>query len=267
MNFKFLGKTKTMGILLLSAVAVSSGTMAFAANGADVVHKNVLVSAAPVSADESKADFAKKIASNSGTIEYVKITHTNMQKDNGDISFELEKWYNLKTNESRNDAKDISGNSFTNYKSIYMKNNNEDFIVMQRDQKGNAISGTIEYASKQPFGIKYAKHMSFAELKNFYLSADWKAEGTEKASDGTELKKVSQSYMSANFKDQQVNTKNLIYLDEVTGLPVKEEVYQEDNGSMKMIWSETFEYKYVNDDGKLFDTTGVKLQEVFQHTK
>lgn len=267
MNFKFLGKTKTMGILLLTAVAVSSGSMSFLANGADVVHKNVLVSAAPGNAAESKADFAKKIENNGGTIEYVKITHTNMQNNNGDKNYVLERWYNLKTNESRDDEKDISGDSFTNYKSVYTKNNNEDLIEIQRDQNGNALSGTIEYTSKQRFGIKFAKHMSFADVKNEYLSADWKSEGTEKSADGTEVKKVSKSYMSANLQNEQVNTKLLVYLDEVTGLPVKEEVYQDDKGSMKMLWSETLEYNYVNDDGKLFDTSGVNLQEVFQQTK
>lgn len=269
MNINFLGKSKLMGILLLSTVAISSCSIAFAASGADAVHKNVLVSDTSTTGntDESKADFAKMIDNNSGTIEYVKITHTNIQKDDGDTSFELEKWYNLKTNESRDDAKDISGNGFTNYKSIYMKNNNEDLIEIQRDQNGNAINGTIENVSEQPFAIKLAKHMSFAELKDFYSTSDWKDEGTEKAADGSELKKVSQSYKSANAQNEQVNTKNLIYLDEVTGLPVKEEVYQDSNGSMNMLWSENYEYKYVNDDSNIFDTSGVKLQEVSQQTK
>ena len=269
MNINFLGKSKLMGVLLLSTVAISSCSIAFAASWADAVHKNVLVSDASTidNADESKADFAKMIDNNSGTIEYVKVTHTNIQKDDGDTSFELEKWYNLKTNESRTDDKDISGNSFTNYKSMYIKDNNEDFINIQRDQSGKALSGTIEYASKQPNKIKVASHMSFAELRGFYSTSDWKDEGTEKAADGTELKKVSQSYMSANAQNEQVNTKLLVYLDEVTGLPVKEEVYQDSNGSMNMLWSENYEYKYVNDDGSIFDTSGVNLQEVSQQTK
>lgn len=268
MNINFLGKSKLMGVLLLSTVVISSCSIAFAASGADAVQKNVLVSDSTAgNADENKADFAKMIDNNSGTIEYVKTTHTNMQNDDGDKNYVIESWYNLKTNESRNDEKDISGNSFTNYKSMYIKDNNEDFINIQRDQNGKALSGTIEYASKQPNKIKVASHMSFAELKDFYSTSDWKDEGTEKAADGSELKKVSQSYKSANAQNEQVNTKNLIYLDEVTGLPVKEEVYQDSNGSMNMLWSENYEYNYVNDDGNIFDTSGVNLQEVSQQTK
>ncbi len=268
MKLKLLSKGRiAAGIATVVVVAGSVGAIAFAANGMDVVHKNVLMSEADTGNAVKVDDLAQKLINSQGTIEYTKTIHTITGEDkfSGDKSFIAETWLDPKTFENREDCKIITGeNSFADFHSTYLKNNGLEAITVQRDENGSAVSGTItkmsEDAAYKNFSIGI-KLNAFASIKERSSLPDWKAEGTEKTSDGKELKKLSQTYMSSNPDNVQVKTSLVYYVDTATGFPVREELYQEADGTMKMIWYDTYEYRYVDNDGTLFDTDGVQLKE------
>lgn len=275
MKFNSLNKGKIAALAITTVVAVTSsfGAVVFAANGMDTVPKNILISeiASPNAPQESNS--AQAVIDSQGTIEYRKTTHTITENDkfSDGNSFIEETWLDPKTFENREDCKIISGeNSFTDFHSTYLKDNGSEIITIQRDQNGNAVSGT---STKMPKMIadknftQVTKYNSFANSKGVAALPIWKDEGIEKTSDGKELKKLSQTYMSSNPDNVQVKTNIICYIDMATGFPVKEELYQSVNGTMKLIWYDTDEYKYVNDDGKLFDTSGVELKELSIYNK
>lgn len=269
MKFNNLNKGRIAAFVITTVVAVSSsfGAIVFAANGMDAVPKNVVMAENGAQNTPQESKLAQAVIDSQGTIEYRKTTHTITENDkfSDEKSFIAETWLDPKTLENREDCKIISGeNDFTDFQSTYVKNNGSEAITIQRDQNGNAVSGTVTKLSQKAADKNFLviKYNSFAASKAIASLPEWKNEGIEKASDGKELKKLSQTYMNSNPDNVQVKTDLVCYIDTATGFPVREELYQDVDGTMQLIWYDTYEYKYVNNDDKLFDTNGVELKEL-----
>lgn len=205
---------------------------------------------------------------NEGTVEYVKQTMLN---SDGSISLVSETWVNTITQERREDfrCKDVDGtDAFTSH---YLKENGTKWIDISRDAQGNAVSGT--YVTVTEEGVKayndFTARYSFSAVKARYTGHEWKEEGAVQSADGKTLKKLSQGITrkagpklnSAN-PDKEINSIQYVYIDVDTGFPVKSEFYTEQDGTMKLQSSQIFEYKYVSNDGSLFETGEVDLKEL-----
>lgn len=275
MKFNFSNKGRTAAYIVAAAVifAGCAGTIAFAASGMDAVPKGVLISETGTGDAVQENNLAQAILDSQGTIEYRKTVHTITEKDkfSDEKSFVSESWLDPKTLENREDCKILSGeNETTDFHSTYIQNNGSDAITVQRDLQGNAVSGTITKLSEGGANKNFlavTQYRSFAGIKEGLAVSAWKDEGVEKTSDGKEIKKLSQTYMNSNPENEQVKTNLVCYVDTATGFPVREELYQDVNGTMELIWYETYEYKYVNNDGKLFDFSGVELKELPVYSK
>lgn len=269
MKFNFSSKSRiAVGIIVAAVVVTGSiGAISFAANDMNPVHKDVLISETETKDSAQESNYAQTIIDSQGTIEYTKSTHTITENDkfSDEESFIAETWLDPNTLENREDCKIISGeNNFTAFHSTYQKNNGSNIITIERDQKGYAVSGTITKVPQETADKNFSsrtKLNTFASIKERSSLPVWKDEGTQKTPDGKELKKLSQTYMCSNPDNVQVKTNLLYYVDTTTGFPVKEELYQDINGTMELIWYDIYEYKYINNDGKLFDTSGVELKE------
>ncbi|WP_026883965.1 hypothetical protein [Clostridium akagii] len=201
-----------------------------------------------------------------GVIEYSK--RTEISKD-GSKSIE-ETWVNPNTFDFRDDINNVWVNdsqfketdaqiaktkqakaNIVKYSSTY--NEGKHVVNITRDDNGNAVKGneyqiTQKEADSEIQDIQ--KNRSFAGIKALYAdSSVWKDAGTYTTSDGKKLKKVS----SGDINDEM----HVIYLNE-DGLPVKVDVYLK--GKLTNGGSTTeYEYKLIQDDGKIFNTSGVKL--------
>lgn len=272
MKFNFLNKSRMLTGIIAATVVISGsiGAIAYATNGIDTVQKNVLLSEKSTVAVDSQNTPDQTLNNVQGTIEYIKTTHIKTADNSFDFekNFIEETWQDPKTFENRADFKIMGGdNKLTDFHSNYLTNDGK-IITIQRDDNGAAVSGTIAQNPKfvADKNLSHLQRSSFASIKENFLKQDWtkqdwKEEGIENTADGKTLKKLSKTYKTASPENIQVDTKLVAYLDETSGFPVKEELYQDVNGSMKMIWYDTYEYKYVNNDGKLFDTTGVELKD------
>lgn len=203
-----------------------------------------------------------------GSIEYSKMTFRS-EKD-GSTSID-ETWLNPNTFDFREDINNVgvidSGKETDaqiaktkkttedpKYTSTYNEDSGKQVVNIIRDDKGNAVSGN-EYQVKQEEANSeiqdIQKNRAFAAIKAFYANPSaWKDAGTTTTSDGKKLKKIS----SGDINGEEMH---LLYLNE-DGLPVKTELYSKG----KLIGVGTTEYKLIQDDGKIFDTTGVKLEKL-----
>ena len=209
-----------------------------------------------------------------GIIEYSKETFRS--EKNGSTSIE-ETWLNPNTLDFRDDinrfgvidsGKEIekTGNSKKDgliargksenikYTSTYSEDSGKHVVNITRDVKGNAIGGN-EYEVPQKGADSdiqdIQKYRSFAGIKASYADpSGWKDAGTETTADGKKLKKIS----SGDINGEEMH---LLYLNE-DGLRVKTELYEKG----KLTGVGTTEYKLIQDDGKIFDTTGVKLDKL-----
>lgn len=208
-----------------------------------------------------------------GSIEYSKMTYST---DNGSSKSITETWLNTKTfdlredinnfgvaeseskvektGDPKKDAKIEATKNRPQYTSTYTEDMGKHIVNIIRDDKGNAVNGNEydvaqENAKSDVQGIQ--KNRTFAAIKASYADPSvWKDAGTETTSDGKKLKKVQ----SGDMNGEEMH---LLYLNE-DGLPVKSEVYV--NG--KLFGVATTEYKSLKDDGKIFNTSGVKLQKL-----
>ncbi len=266
MKFNFIGKGRIAAGIIATAVVAAGSIGVFAANSMDVVQKDVLMSETGTHNNVQLSNTAQVLIDSRGNIEYVRTVHTITENDKSSSSksYTAESWLNPVTFENREDCKIVSGeNNVEDFHSTYLKNNGIDAVTIQRDLQGNVVSGTITKMSEVIAEKNGAvtRQRSFKNIKERGLLPEWKDEGVEKNSEGKELKKLSQTYLSANEDNVQVNTRLILYVDTATEFPVKEELYQDVNGTMQLLWYDSYEYKYVNDDGKLFDTSGVRLEE------
>ncbi|MBV7271421.1 hypothetical protein I6U48_00610 [Clostridium sp. PL3] len=222
----------------------------------------------------TKQQVAAKANQEEGSIEYSKMTYST---DNGSSKSITETWLNTKTLDLREDINNFgvaesadkvkktgdpkkdekiaaAMKNSPKYTSTYKEDMGKHIVNIIRDDKGNAVNGN-EYDVAQENAKSdvqdIQKNRTFAAIKASYADPSvWKDAGTEITSDGKKLKKVQ----SGDMNGEEMH---LLYLNE-DGLPVKSEVYV--NG--KLFGVATTEYKSLQDDGKIFDTSGVKLQKL-----
>lgn len=206
-----------------------------------------------------------KKAEDKGPIEYYKMTYVlNDEKHTTQVQ---ESWLNTNTYEFREDylvsgrtagKKETAGKvpnvQTVYYTSAYTLDGGKHNVGIQRDQSRKAIGGN-EYYDTQEAADQHIKDIqtnrSFAALAASYADRSvWKDEGTEKDADGNTLQKIS----SGTLQDEEMH---MLYLND-EGLPVKSEVFV--NG--KLFGVATSEYKRIEDDGKIFDISGVELREL-----
>ncbi|MBW7453092.1 hypothetical protein ACFOLF_22550 [Paenibacillus sepulcri] len=256
MKFQAAGKNKKIvGTVLASALIIGSlGTItAFAANNSDAVQKGALISV-PAAADASDAPVAAQ-----GTIQYSKDVYS---RTDGSQNMTTERWYNPETKDNRSDTKEYSADhQLLSYQSTYYVNGGNDLIIVQRDLSGNPVNGKIIKRADNPDIFKKYDlgNLDFSALKDFYKDSSWTSVGSEQAPDGKILNKVMQSYQSYISDTTQANMQLIEFLDQDTGLPVKEELYEDSTGQFKLFSTDTSELNYVADDGSIFNTDGISL--------
>lgn len=245
---------KIAGIALSAVITVGSlGTIAtFAANASDVVPKDTVISA-PVTSSHSESTAIQ------GTIQYSTDAYS---RADGSQNFTFTRWYNPETKDMRSDLKEYnSAHQVTRYQSTYYLNGSE-LIIIQRDvNSGNPLSGTISNRADQPeIFQKYDSNRGFDSVKASFTNSRWTSVGTEHTSDGKTLNKISAEIYQSYINDTtQANMQLIEFLDQSTGLPVKEELYEDSTGQFKLFSSDTNEYKYVTDDGTIFKPDSITL--------
>ncbi len=244
---------KTLLITTLAAALAVNSMIAFAAtNTSNIQTTNLANASAPVN------------NATQGDIEYSKETISNA---NGDICSTKETWVDSTTHDRRFDLR--SGTSL--FESLYSTDNGTQVSKVLKDANGNTTSGSTVTLPAEKVADYYKTYDNgyftkdlFTALKDNYTQTDWKDEGIAYTADGKTLKKISKTEESAEGNTSanitNVNTINYIYLDENSGLPIKSESYAQKNGTMSLEYSSTFEYKTVNNDGYIFNTSGMNLQ-------
>jgi hypothetical protein len=247
---------KIAGLVLTAALVVGSlGTAAaLAANSGDAVQKDTVMTAP---AAPSPSDTA---AVTQGTIQYSKDVYS---RADGSQDFTMETWYNPETKDRRADTKEYSpDHQLTKYQSTFYINGGNDLIIIQRDlSTGNPVSGTIMKRSDNPeVFIKLGINKGFDSVKDYLTGSRWTNVGTEQVQDGKTLDKlVADTYQSYINDTTQANMQLIELVDQETGLPVKEELYEDSTGQYKLFSSDTMEYKYVADDGTFFRAPDITL--------
>jgi hypothetical protein len=264
-------KKTILGAAVIAVVATSISTYA-----ATDFQRNASRKGTQVAVEGSKEQVQNNTV---GNIEYSKTTFRS--EENGSTSVN-ETWLNPKTFDFREDInrfgevasvkevpetnsseKDdamakkealIARTENPKYTSTYQENVGKHIVNIIRDEKGNAVNGNEYEVAEENANTDVQdiqKNRTFAGIIASYTNPSvWKDAGTETTSDGQKLKKVS----SGDINGEEMH---LLYLNE-DGLPVKVELYL--NG--KLVGVGTTEYKLIQDDGKIFDTSGVKLEKL-----
>ena len=246
---------KIAGIVLSAAFIVGSlGTAAaFAANSEDAVPKDEVVSVSAISSPSESA------AATQGTIQYSTDTYS---RADGSQNFTMERWFDPATEDMRSDLKEYnSEDQVTRYQSTYYLGGNE-IITIQRDlNNGNALSGTIMTCEDQPTLFeKYGAFAGFDQVKSYFTNTQWTSIGTQQTSDGKTLNKMAAEIYQSYINDTtQANIQLIEFLDEATGLPVKEELYEDSTGEYKLFSSDTYVNEYITDDGTIFEPDSITL--------
>jgi len=246
---------KIAGIVVSAVLIVGSlgSAAAFAANSGNAVPKDTvkLVSSAPAPSESA--------AVTQGTIQYCMDTYS---RADGSQNTTIESWYDPATKDMRSDLKEYnSDNQVTRYQSTYYQGGNEINIIQRDLNTGAPLNGTIITREDQPaIFLKYDGFGGFDSVKTEYTTSHWTSIGTEQTSDGKTLNKISAPIcQSSNINDTQVNIQRIVYLDQATGLPVKDELYEDSTGQYKLFSTFTNVYKYVTDDGTIFKPESITL--------
>lgn len=238
-----------LGVLVVGSLGIAS---AFAANASDVVPKDTVISASTIPFPTESAAAAQ------GTIQYSTDAYS---RTDGSQNVTFTRWFNPETKDMRSDLKEYdSAQQVTRYQSTYFLNSSE-LIIIQRDvNSGNPLSGTISKREDQPTIFqKLEGNRGFDTVKASFTSSRWTSVGTEQTSDGKTLNKISAEYQSYITDTTQANMQLIEFLDQATGLPVKEELYEDSTGQYKLFSSNTYEYKYITDDGTIFKPDSITL--------
>ncbi|ACT01832.1 hypothetical protein [Paenibacillus sp. JDR-2] len=249
---------KITGTILASALVIGSfGTItAFAANGSDAIPKNTVITATAPTDSSVVSDIPQ------GTIEYSKDTYS---RTDGSQDFTMEHWYDPQTKDFRSDLMEYSSDhQLLRYQSTYYLNGFNELVVIQRDKDGNPLSAKTLKRSDDPSAFEKLdqKNLAFSGVKDNYKASYWTSVGTEQAADGKTLNKIMDSYQSYIDDNTQANMQYVVYLDQESGFPAKEELYEDSTGTFKLFSSDTNEYKYVANDGSIFHADGVTLTPV-----
>lgn len=257
-------------ILITTAVAAALLTTSMGVYAASNSVKNTNAAPKSVSTTATVSDLAKDISNSQGRIEYTKTATLRADGSEGVI---FESWVDPKTHDSRTDNIIKNSPSGANcYTSSYSIDGGRRIVTIQRDASDKALSGNYEDVNQAGADYNnslYSKYNSFEAIKAQYASSDWKSEGTVKTQDGKTVEKLSKGLTLANKVSSKagnsitkVNGQEIAYIDKTTELPVKTELYKEVNGSMTLEDTQTYEFKYIDNAGNLFDTSGVNLKEL-----
>lgn len=188
---------------------------------------------------------------NAGLVEYTKTIFKF--KDSGE-TIVTEAWLNPKTLEGKtNYIVTLADHTVEKNFTAYTMNGAKHYINILRDKSGKAESGSQFYYSDERAkenAENLIQYDVFAGRKEMYMDMTfWKDKG-KIISDGKTLKKLL-------CGDEQNGNTTMVFIDESTGFPVKEEAYVRG----KQFSTMTYEFKYVVSNDKLFDasTEGVDL--------
>ncbi|WP_186429705.1 hypothetical protein [Clostridium sp. BSD9I1] len=256
------------------AVAISLLTTSIGVYAASNTNSNPSTKPQVESKTTELSEIAKDPTNSQGRIEYSKVATL---RDDGSEGLVFESWTNPKTFDSRMDNIMKRDGKVEAYNSTYTKDSGRTIVMLQRDENGKAISGEFEAVNQKGADYNnslFNKYNSFTALRATYASSEWTADGTVKSEDGKTLNKVYRTYKSIPTKNAgklskaellaqpKVTIKEVAYIDAATGLPTKIEKYEEANGTMDLINTNVYEFKYVTSPENLFDTNGVNLKQL-----
>lgn len=182
---------------------------------------------------------------NVGIIEYTK---TSFEFKESGETIVTEFWLDPVTLEGKTHEIVTSvDNSIEKNFTAYTKDGAKNYINILRDQNGKAVGGrkfcySDERAQENAENLK--KYDVFSGRQAMYQDMTfWKDKGTI-TTEGKTLKKLL-------CGDEKNGNITIVYVDESTGFPVKEEAFV--NG--KPFSTMNYEFKYVDKDDKLFDAS------------
>ena len=192
---------------------------------------------------------------NVGSIEY---TRTSFVFTGTGETIVTESWLDPETLEGKtNEVETSAGNKVEKNYTVYRKDGAKHYINIQRDQNGKAVSA-IDFSYSDGRAKENSEDLKrydiFAGRKAMYKDMTfWKDKGTV-ASEGKSLRMLL-------CGDEKNGNTTIVYIDESTGFPVKEEAFVDGKPFSTM----TYEFKYVESDDKLFDadTEGVEVESEY----
>ncbi len=239
-------------IILISAMIVATlataSISAFATADKTTAHTQTANTAVVSTTIQADVSFAKK----------------TMYKPDGSIAYVEETWADSKTHDKRLDFFEPGKetNTLQSIGGAYVLENGAKYIKVITDAQGN-LTGIIFNGSPSQFSdmLVCEKQEYVNEYKEGTRRAGWNDEGTVKAADGTELNKLSRTDNSPIPGDEGKSFIENIYLDKNSGLPVKGDISVEKNGVTLLVYTYTYVFDNVSNDGSLFDTNGMNLEE------
>ncbi len=196
----------------------------------------------------------------------------------GRISATYEQWIDLITLEKRNDRSYMSSAGEVSNTSFYSLDGAKTFIHIIKDEAGNPISGTITPYSDRVASYNHSlvrQHSDLSAIKEEYNSSEeWSKEGILYDNDGKAYVIQTKNYQTVESKPilesskkqliksdvvRNINIKESVYIDISTGLPVKKEIYSDIAGEPVLIQTHLYEFRYLNSDESIFDTTSYEL--------
>lgn len=179
----------------------------------------------------------------------------------GSIAFVEETWTDLKTHDKRIDLIEPAKgtNSLQRIGGAYVLENGAKYMKVTTDAQGNLTGNFFDGSPLQFSNMLVCEKQEYInEYKEGTRRAGWTDEGTVKAADGTELKKLSRTDNSTMPSDEEQSTTiENIYLDKDSGLPVKGDISVEKNGSTSLQYTYEYVFDNVSNDGNLFNTNGI----------
>lgn len=234
-----------------------------------VIVASILITSATVFAEDTNGNNAQNFSTvkvsasvnnnHKSNIEYAKKTLFN---PDGSIAAIDESWADPATNNERLDySEPAKGTSdIVRIQSCFVLDNETRYIKASRTENGS-FSG-ITFSGKNLGNILTAAKQDYInEYKDGTRRAGWSDKGIVKTKDGKDLEQLSRSDTSSIPGDEGKTFIENVYIDKDSGLPVKGYISVKKNGKTSLLYTYVFEFKNVADDGSLFNTEGIKLQE------
>ncbi|EGW36356.1 hypothetical protein [Desulfosporosinus sp. OT] len=143
----------------------------------------------------------------------------------------------------------------------YTLENGSHYIKVTSDDQGNLTGYEIKSSKyNMAHAIKGTKQDYISTYQEGTRAAGWQDEGRIQTAEGKELNKLSRTDISfMPGKEGTAYTEN-VYLDPSSGLPVKGDISVAQNGAAKLLYTYSYEYRKVSDDGSIFSTQGISLE-------
>lgn len=264
---------KTIITFTLAAALLSTSAGVYAVSNANNTLTDNQYTIQVDNTTSESSDIAKDPTNINKRIEYTK--ETSIRED-GSEGMIFETWNDPKTFNTRLDnIRKING-KVDFYTSNYTKDLGKNIVMINRDENGNAISGETEAVNQAgaDYNTSLFSKNTFAAVKEKYSSSEWTTDGTAVDKDSTTLKKISKTYTVSKTKptgtnltkgaQNQIQMKEIAYLDEATGLPTKVELYEVNNDQLNLIDTRVYEFKYIDAAGNIYDTSGITLKQLPQ---